>query len=168
MGHLPLHLLPGAGNAVSGGGAPPSLWPQSAPRPVPTPAHMDSSQLGMGPLGGGHHDMLSSLGLKLPPSSTSPAATYYSDQLHAVVSNNAGRAAHEYDACSAAASLPCTTAATSLPPAVSSVSAALSCATAGLDLPPASLPIPEMQYWAGPAAMSMAWPDLPTPNGAFP
>jgi hypothetical protein len=26
-----------------------------------------------------------------------------------------------------------------------------------------------MQYWAaGPAAMSVAWPDLPTPNGAFP
>ncbi|TVT97144.1 hypothetical protein EJB05_57632, partial [Eragrostis curvula] len=79
-----------------------------------------------------------------------------------------GRAAHDYDACSASASLPCTTAATSIPPAVSSVSAALSCASAGLDLPPASLPIPEMQYWAGPAAMSMAWPDLPTPNGAFP
>ncbi|XP_062209442.1 dof zinc finger protein 4-like [Phragmites australis] len=158
MGHLPLQVLQGAGNAA---GAVPSLWPQAAPRPIPTPPHMDS-QLGMGPLG--HHDVLSGLGLKLPPSSSAPAASYYSDQLHAVVSN-AGRS-HEYDA--SATSLPCTTAVTSLPPAVSSVSSALSSATVGLDVPPVSLGAPEMQYWTGLAAMSMAWPDLPTPNGAFP
>ncbi|CAN6292644.1 unnamed protein product [Urochloa humidicola] len=157
MPHLPLHqVLPGAANA---GGA---LWPPAAPRPVPTPPHMDA-QLGMGTLG--QHDVLSSLGLKLPPPSPPPAASYYSDQLHAVVSGAAGRP-HEYDA--GATSLPCTTAATSLPPPASGVSAALSSATVGLDLPPVSLPAPEMQYWAGPAAMSVAWPDLPTPNGAFP
>jgi hypothetical protein len=164
MGHLPLHVLPGAGNAA--GVAPASLWPPSyAPRHVPaTPAHMES-QLGMAPLG--HHDMLSNLGLKLPPSSASPAPpSYYSDQLHAVVSNNAGRT-HEYDV-ALATSFPCSTAAATLPPAVSSISAALSSGTAGLDLPPVSLAAPEMQYWTGPAAMPVAWPDLPTPNGAFP
>ncbi|XP_025796814.1 dof zinc finger protein 4-like [Panicum hallii] len=160
MPHLPLHVLPGGGNA---GGAPASLWPPAAPRPIPTPPLMDS-QIGMGALG--QHDVLSSLGLKLPPPSSSPAASYYSDQLHAVVSSAAGRP-HEYDG-PGATSLPCTTAATSLPPAASGVSAALSSATVGLDLPPVSLPAPEMQYWAGPAAMSVAWPDLPTPNGAFP
>ncbi|GJM96728.1 hypothetical protein PR202_ga13591 [Eleusine coracana subsp. coracana] len=176
MAHLPLHILPGTAGCNNAAAAPASLWPPSAPRhhhqvPAATQAaHMDS-QLGMGPLG--HHDnMLSSLGLKLPPSSAPPAASYYSDQLHAVVSNAAGRAGgHEFDAASATSSLPCTTAATSLPPAVSSISAALSsaAATAGMDLPPVSLAAPEMQqYWAGPAAMSVAWPDLPTPNGAFP
>jgi hypothetical protein len=171
MAHLPLHVLPGAGNNNAGGTAP-SLWPQSAPRAIPnTPLHMDShSQLGMGPLG--QHDVLSSLGLKLPPPSSSPAAaSYYSDQLHAVVSSAAGRGGHEYEAAaSGATSLPCTTALTSLLPAASSVSAALtSCATVGLDLPPVSVPTSEMHYWAaGPAAMSVAWPDLPTPNGAFP
>ncbi|GJN23208.1 hypothetical protein PR202_gb10836 [Eleusine coracana subsp. coracana] len=176
MAHLPLHVLPGT--AAGCNAVPASLWPPSAPRhhhqvPAATQAaHMDS-QLGMGPMG--HHDnMLSSLGLKLPPSSAPPPASYYSDQLHAVVSNAAGRAGggHEFDAASVTSSLPCTTAATSLPPAVSSISAALSSAaacTAGLDLPPVSLAAPEMQqYWAGPAAMSVAWPDLPTPNGAFP
>ncbi|CAN6322488.1 unnamed protein product [Urochloa humidicola] len=166
--HLPgIHVLPGAGNA--GGGAPPSLWPPAAPRHVPTtPPHMDA-QLGMGTLG--QHDVLSGLGLKLPPPSPPPPASYYSDQLHAVVSSAAGRP-HEYDApCGAtSASLPCTTAAaSSLPPPASSVSAALcSAATIGLDLPTVSLPAAEMQYWAGSAAMSVAWPDLPTPNGAFP
>jgi hypothetical protein len=160
MGHLPLHVLPGAGNA---GGAPASLWPPSAPRQVPaTPAHMDS-QFGMSPLG--HHDMLSNIGLKLPPSSASPAPSYYSEQLHAVVSN-AGRA-HEYDVASAT-SFPCSTTVTSLPSAVSNISAALSSARAGMDLPPVCLASPEMQYWTGPAAMPVAWPDLPTPNGAFP
>ncbi|KAJ1293461.1 hypothetical protein BS78_01G069900 [Paspalum vaginatum] len=163
MPHLPLQVLPGTGNA---GGTAPTLWPQATPRAIPTPPHMDS-QLGMGPLGG-QHDVLSSLGLKLPPPSSSPAASYYSDQLHAVVSSAAGRP-HEYET-SCAMSLPCTTSVTSLPPAASSVSAALASATVGLDLPPVSLslPAPEMQYWASPAAMSVAWPDLPTPNGAFP
>ncbi|KAF8646065.1 hypothetical protein HU200_066029 [Digitaria exilis] len=168
MGHLPLHVLPGTCNPA--GGAPASLWPPQAPasRPVHTPPpHMDPHQVGMGSLG--QHDVLSSLGLKLPPSSSSPAASYYSDQLHAVVSSAAaGGRPHEYDAPGGGMSLPCTTAATSLPPVTSSVSAALSSATVGLDLPPVSLPGPEMQYWAGPAAMSVAWPDLPTPNGAFP
>ncbi|KAL6637922.1 hypothetical protein ACP70R_025494 [Stipagrostis hirtigluma subsp. patula] len=160
LGHLPLQLLQGSGNAPAGAGA--SLWPPSAGRPMPPPPHMDS-QLGMGPLG--HHDVLSGLGLKLPTSSSPPSASYYSDQLHAVVSN-AGRP-NEYDA--SATSLPCTTAATSLPAPVTSVSAALSSATLGLDLPPVSLPASEMQYWSSPAAaMSVAWPDLPTPNGAFP
>ncbi|OEL32634.1 Dof zinc finger protein DOF1.7 [Dichanthelium oligosanthes] len=163
MPHLPLQVLPGAGNA---GGAPGSLWPPAAPRPIPTPPHMDS-QLGMGPLGLGQHDVLSSLGLKLPPPSSSPAASYYSDQLHAVVSSAAGGRPHEYDA-PGATSLPCTSAVTSLPPSVSSISAALSSATVGLDLPVVSITVPEMQYWPGPAAMSVAWPDLPTPNGAFP
>ncbi|XP_062213235.1 dof zinc finger protein 4-like [Phragmites australis] len=148
MGHLPLQVLQGAGNA--------------ALRPVPTPSHMDS-QFGMGPLG--HHDVLSGLGLKFPPPPSLPPATYYNDQLHAVVSS-AGRS-HEYDA-SATSRLPCTTTVTSLPSAVSSVSAALSSSTVGLDLPPVSLAAPEMQYWTGPAAMSVAWPDFPTPNGAFP
>ncbi|CAL4936130.1 unnamed protein product [Urochloa decumbens] len=163
MPHLPgLQVLPGgAGNA--GGGA---LWPPAAPRLVPTtPPHMDA-QLGMGTLG--QHDVLSGLGLKLPPPSPPPAASYYSDQLHAVVSSAAAGRPHEYDG-HGATSLPCTTAATSLPPPASGVSAALSsAATIGLDLPPVSMPAPEMQYWAGPAAMSVAWPDLPTPNGAFP
>jgi hypothetical protein len=163
VAHLPLHVLPGAGN--NAGGTAPSFWPQAAPRVIPAPPHMDS-QLGMGPLG--QHDVLSSLGLKLPPPSPSPAASYYSDQLHAVVSSAAGRG-HEYETAACATSLPCTTALTSLPPAASSVSAALaSAATVGLDLPLVSLSAPEMQYWAGPAAMSVAWPDLPTPNGAFP
>uniref|UniRef100_A0A0A9GQN5 Dof zinc finger protein n=1 Tax=Arundo donax TaxID=35708 RepID=A0A0A9GQN5_ARUDO len=164
MGHLPLQVLQGAGN---NGCAPPSLWPQAAPRPVPSPTHMDS-QLGMGSLALGHHDVLSGLGLKLPPPSSSPAATYYNDQLHAVVSS-AGRP-HEYDTCAATSQqLPCTTATVnSLPPTVSSVSAAMSSGTAGLDLPPVSLASPEMQYWTGSGAMSVAWPDLPTPNGAFP
>ncbi|RCV40747.1 hypothetical protein SETIT_9G079700v2 [Setaria italica] len=161
MAHLPIHVLPGAGNAS---GAPASLWPPAASRPIPTPPPHVDSQLGMGPLG--QHDVLSTLGLKLPSPSPSLAASYYSDQLHAVVSSAAGRP-HEYDA-PGTTSLPCTTAAASLPPPASSVSAALSSATVGLDLPPISLPAPEMQYWAGPAAMSMAWPDLPTPNGAFP
>ncbi|EAZ28686.1 hypothetical protein OsJ_12699 [Oryza sativa Japonica Group] len=107
------------------------------------------------------------LGLKLPSSaSSSPAASYYSDQLHAVVSN-AGRPQAPYDV--ATASLPCTTAVTSLPSALSSVSAAAPTSnTVGMDLPPVSLAAPEMQYWNGPAAMSVPWPDLPTPNGAFP
>uniref|UniRef100_J3LT49 Dof-type domain-containing protein n=2 Tax=Oryza brachyantha TaxID=4533 RepID=J3LT49_ORYBR len=159
MGHL--QILPGAPNAGAGPAA--SLWPQSAPRPATPPPHMDS-QLGMGTLG--HHDVLSSLGLKLPSStSSSLAASYYSDQLHAVVSN-AGRP-QAYDASS---SLPCTTAVTSLSAALSSVSAAppIINNTVGMDLPPVSLAAPEMQYWNGPAAMSVAWPDLPTPNGAFP
>ncbi|EAY91962.1 hypothetical protein OsI_13650 [Oryza sativa Indica Group] len=162
MGHL--QILPGAPNGA-GAGTAASLWPQSAPRPVtPPPPHMDS-QLGMGTLG--HHDVLSSLGLKLPSSaSSSPAASYYSDQLHAVVSN-AGRPQAPYDV--ATASLPCTTAVTSLPSALSSVSAAAPTSnTVGMDLPPVSLAAPEMQYWNGPAAMSVPWPDLPTPNGAFP
>ncbi|XP_066331776.1 dof zinc finger protein 4-like [Miscanthus floridulus] len=167
MAHFPLHVLPGAGNNASGTVT--SLWPQSAPRAIPTPPHMDS-QLGMGPPLG-QHDVLSSLGLKLPLSSLSTAAaSYYSDQLHAVVSSASRRGGHGYEAASGVTSLPCTTALTSLPPAASSVSAALtSCATVGLDLPPVSVPASEMQYWAaGPAAMSVAWPDLPTPNGAFP
>ncbi|KAL6894147.1 hypothetical protein ACP4OV_008245 [Aristida adscensionis] len=159
LGHLPLPVLQGSGNVPAGAGAAASLWPPSAARPMPPP-HMDS-QLGMGPLGG-HHDVLSSLGLKLPASSPPPPASYYSDQLHAVVSN-AGRP-HEYDA---ATSLPCTTAVTSLPASVASVSAALSSATVGLDLPPVSIGGPEMQFWTSPATMSVAWPDLPTPNGAF-
>ncbi|WVZ59973.1 hypothetical protein U9M48_010051 [Paspalum notatum var. saurae] len=128
MPHLPLPVLPGTGNA---GATAPSLW-QPAPRAIPTPPHMDS-QFGMGSLGGGQHDVLSSLGLKLPPPSSSPAASYYSDQLHAVVSSAAGRP-HEYET-SCDVSLPCTTSVTSLPPA------ALASATVGLDLPaPAGLP----------------------------
>jgi len=107
MPHLPLHVMPGGGG--NAGGAPASLWPPAGPRPIPTPPLMDS-QIGMGPLG--QHDVLSSLGLKLPPPSSSPAASYYSDQLHAVVSSAAGRP-HEYDG-PGATSLPCTTAATSL------------------------------------------------------
>ncbi|KAG8098298.1 hypothetical protein GUJ93_ZPchr0013g36119 [Zizania palustris] len=155
MGHL--QVLPGAANAA---GTAASLWPQPSQRQV-TPPHMDP-QFGMGTLG--HHDVLSSLGLKLPSSaSSSPAASYYSDQLHAVVSN-AGRP-QAYDA---SASLPCTTAVTSLPASLSSVSAAPSSITVGMDLPPVSFSSPEMQYWSSPAAMSVAWPDLPTPNGAFP
>jgi hypothetical protein len=155
IAHLPLHVLPDAGGSNASGTVP-SLWP---PR-------MDS-QLGMGPLG--QHDVLSSLGrLKLPPPSSAAAASCYSDQLHAVVSSAAGRG-HEYEAAAPGVTpLPCTTALASLPPAASSVSAALASATVGLDLPPVSLPASEMQYWAGPAAMSVAWPDLPTPNGVLP
>ena len=61
----------------------------------------------------------------------------------------------------------------SLPPASSPVSAAPPSHTVGMDHqgPVTSLAPPEMQYWSGgPASMSMsmAWPDLPTLNGAFP
>uniref|UniRef100_A0A0D9VZE0 Dof zinc finger protein n=1 Tax=Leersia perrieri TaxID=77586 RepID=A0A0D9VZE0_9ORYZ len=173
MGHL--QILPGGPNGA-GAGATASLWPQSAARPItPPPTHMDSQLMG-------HHDVLSSLGLKLPTSastSPSPVASYYSDQLHAVVSNAGGggggrsQAAAPYVDVSSAASLPCTTAVTSsLSSAMSSVTAApqtMISNTVGMDMPAvSSLGAPEMQYWNGPAAMSVAWPDLPTSNGAFP
>ncbi|XP_047088640.1 dof zinc finger protein 4-like [Lolium rigidum] len=165
-----LQVLPGSAHGMS-----PSLWP---PQPThratlpPPPMHLDS-QLGMGSLGlgQGHHDLLSGLGLKPPSSSPSQLATsYYSDQLNAVVSNGNSVRPPAYD--SPASSYPCSTAMCSLPPAASPVSAAPPSHSVGMDhqQPPVTSFAPqEMQYWSGgPASMSMAWPDLPTLNGAFP
>ncbi|KAM3260483.1 hypothetical protein ACQJBY_051630 [Aegilops geniculata] len=170
-----LQVLPGSANG--GPGMSPSLWPQATHRPTmpPPPMHLDS-HLGMGSLGlgqgQGHHNLLSGLELKPPSSSPSPsslAASYYSDQLNAVVSNGGAGRAHPYD--TPASSYPCSTAMCSLPPSASTVSAAQSShSVGGMDQQPPtmSLGTPEMQYWSGGPASMMAWPDLPTLNGAFP
>ncbi|KQK13036.1 dof zinc finger protein DOF3.2 [Brachypodium distachyon] len=151
-----------------------AMWPPVAHRPMPPPPpmHLDMA----GPLGlglGGHSDLFSNLGLK-PPSSSSlaPAASYYNDQLNAVVSNGGGGAGRP-NAYESPSSYSCATTMASLPAASSTVSSGL---TVGMDQqqPPvstsSSLAAQEMQYWnSGPAAMSMAaWPDLPALNGAFP
>ncbi|XBI84306.1 hypothetical protein VPH35_092645 [Triticum aestivum] len=169
-----LQVLPGSANG--GPGMSPSLWPQATHRPTmpPPPMHLDS-HLGMGSLGlgqgQGHHNLLSALELKPPSSSPSPsslAASYYSDQLNAVVSNGGAGRPHPYD--TPASSYPCSTAMCSLPPSASTVSAAQSSRTVGMDQQPPtmSLGTQEMQYWSGGPASMMAWPDLPTLNGAFP
>ncbi|KAI4985047.1 dof zinc finger protein DOF5.3-like [Hordeum vulgare subsp. vulgare] len=171
-----LQIMPGSANG--GPGMSPSLWSQTTQRPtMPPPAmHLDS-HLSMGSLGlgqgHGHHNLLSGLELKPPSSSPSPsslAASYYSDQLNAVVSNGGAGRPHPYD--SPASSYPCSTAMCALPPSASTVSAAPSSHSVGMEQQPPAMSLGtqemQMQYWSGGPASMMSWPDLPTLNGTFP